>query len=109
MIPERCLQRVQSIAHCQALHGPNLRPVRLNSERQTAAHCKTVKEYRAGPTNTVLTTQMRPCETELVTQEIRQGQPNIDFSAYALPIDRDLDLASPPNVCIGTHDAPAAR
>ena len=55
MIAERCLQRVQSVTHCKALDGPNLRPVTLNSERQTAARRTTVNEYRAGPADTVLT------------------------------------------------------
>jgi hypothetical protein len=73
MILESFLQGMRCVPLRQAFYGPNLGPIRLNGEHQTAAHSTTINEYGARSTDTVFATKVGSGKEEFVAYEVRQG------------------------------------
>src|SRR5690606_27820254 len=65
--------------------------VDLDRERQTGTGGDAVDENGAGATDTVLATQMRPRETTLLAEEVRECDPRFTLSLVGLAVHRNRD------------------
>ena len=91
---ERLLQRVQLIrGGGNPLDGENIMAVRLHREHQAGARGAIVEQDGASAADAVLAAQMRAGQAELMADEIRQRDADLDFLLVALAVDGQRDLA----------------
>src|SRR5215468_12633114 len=95
MILVKCLlQRMQLVgARRDAFDGEKVVAVRLNRKQQARSRRATIHQDGAGAAYAVLAAEMRAGEPELVADEIRQRDPDLDLFPVAFAVDRQGDLA----------------
>ena len=90
---ERLLQRVQLIrGGGNPLDGENIMAVRLHREHQAGARGAIVEQDGASAADAVLAAQMRAGQSELMADEIRQRDADLDLLLVALAVHRYRNL-----------------
>ena len=93
LVPERLLQRRQTIGRGEALDGDNALAVGLRGEHQAGAHRLALDQHGAGAAHTVLAADMGAGEADLVAQEVGKIDARLDAAGVFGAVDVDLDIA----------------
>src|SRR5215831_12769415 len=94
VLVERLLQRMQLLgARRDAFDGEKVVAVRLHGEHQARARGTAIHQDRAGAADAVLAADMGTGKAELMADEIRERDADLDFLFVALTVDRQCDLA----------------
>src|SRR5215469_6729944 len=80
-------------ARRDSFHGEKVVAVRLNRKHQTRPRRPAVHQDGAGAAHAMFAAEMCARETELMTDEIRQRDPDLDLFLVAFAVDRQGDLA----------------
>src|ERR1700741_4234401 len=97
-LPHRLLDEPQAVTVAERLDGLDDRSLRLHGQHQAGTDGLTVYRHRARTTHTVLATEMRAGEPEVVAKQFGQGRATLDHRALVSTVDPQGDL---------THQTPA--
>src|SRR5712691_1366690 len=92
IVAERLLQRMQLlVARRDALDGEDVVAVRLHREHQAGARRIAVEQDGAGAAHAVLAAEMGAGQAEIVADEIRQRDADLDLLLVPLAVDGQRD------------------
>ena len=86
-LPHRLLDEPQAITVAERLDGLDDRSLRLHRQHQAGTDGLTVDRHRARTTHTVLATEMRAGEPEVVAKQFGQGRATLDHRALVPTVD----------------------
>src|SRR6267142_567386 len=102
LVPERFLDGVELAVLLQALHGADLRAVRLDREHRARLHRLDVEQHGAGAAVRGVAADVRPGQAQVLAQEVDEQQPGLDPELVRGAVHRHPDL-----VCGHGHRPPA--
>src|SRR6266850_1744663 len=102
LVPERFLDGVELAVLLQALHGADLRAVRLDREHRARLHRLAVEQHGAGAAVRGVAADVRPGQAQVLAQEVDEQQPGLDPELVRGAVHRHPDL-----VCGHGHRPPA--
>jgi len=91
MLAESLLQRGQILIERQTFYRGNTGSVRLDGEHQTGPHRFAVHDDGAGAAHAMLAAEMRPCQTQTITQAIGQSQARLDCQCHGVAVYRETN------------------
>src|ERR1700757_424744 len=91
-LPHRLLDEPQAIIVAERLDGLDDRSLRLHRQHQAGPDGLTVDRHRARTTHTVLATEMRAGEPEVVPKQFGQSRTTLDHRALFPTVDPEGDL-----------------
>src|SRR6201997_3803199 len=95
-LPHRLLDGPKAISVAERLDGLDDRSLRLHRQHQAGPDGLTVDRHRARTTHTVLATEMRAGEPEVVAKQFGQGRATLDCRALVPTVDPEGDLPHQP-------------
>src|SRR6201997_1728668 len=91
-LPHRLLDEAQAVTVAEGLDGLDDRSLRLHRQHQAGPDGLTVDRHRARATHTVLATEMRTGQPEVVAKQFGQGGATLDHRALVPIVDPEGDL-----------------